>query len=42
MSNIDISQDSVKSITDKCNELKKLKKQIEDEEERIISFKTQS
>jgi len=26
MSNIDISQDSVKSITDKCNDYNKLKK----------------
>ena len=33
MSNIDISQDSVKSITDKCNHLKDLHKQIENKEE---------
>ena len=30
MSNIDISQDSVMSITDKCNDYNKLKKTIED------------
>ena len=35
MSNIDISQDSVKSISDKCNSLYTLKKQIEKEEESL-------
>ena len=39
MSNIDISQDSVRSITDKCNDYNKLKKTIEDEEERISLLK---
>tara|TARA_R110002050_G_scaffold184905_1_gene318604 strand:+ start:21 stop:680 length:660 start_codon:yes stop_codon:yes gene_type:complete len=39
MSNIDISQDSIKSITDKCNDYNKLKKTIEDEEERISLLK---
>ena len=39
MSNIDISQDSVRSITDKCNAYNKLKKTIEDEEERISLLK---
>jgi len=39
MSNIDISQDSVKSITDKCNDYNKLKKPIENEEERISLLK---
>jgi len=39
MSNIDISQDSVKSITDKCNDYNKLKKTIENEEERISLLK---
>ena len=39
MSNIDISQDSVKSITDKCNHLKDLNKQIEDQEEKLSLLK---
>ena len=39
MSNIDISQDSVKSITDKCNNLNTLRKTIEDEEEKISKLK---
>ena len=39
MSSIDISQDSVRSITDKCNDYNKLKKTIEDEEERISLLK---
>ena len=39
MSNIDISQDSVKSISDKCNHLKDLNKQIEQEEEKLSLLK---
>jgi predicted RNase H-like nuclease (RuvC/YqgF family) len=39
MSNIDLSQDSVKSISDKCNELKSLRKQIEDEEDKLSTLK---
>ena len=42
MSNIDISQDSVKSISDKCNHLKDLNKQIEQEEEKLSLLKAQS
>ena len=42
MSNIDLSQDSVKSISDKCNELKSLRKQIEDEEEKLSTLKKES
>ena len=38
MSNIDLSQDSVKSISDKCNELKSLRKEIEDEEKIVKLF----
>ena len=39
MSNIDLSQDSVKSISDKCNHLNKLKKEIEKEEESLSILK---
>ena len=42
MSNIDLSQDSVKSISDKCNELKSLRKQIEDEEEKLSTLKNKA
>jgi len=35
MSNIDLSQDSVKSISDKCNQLNTLKKEIEKDEENL-------
>src|SRR5210317_2514762 len=42
MSNIDISQDSVKSITDKCNHLKDLNKQIEDQEEKLSLLKNKA
>ena len=42
MSNIDVNQDSVKSITDKCNDLKSLRKQIEDEEEKISTLKNKA
>ena len=42
MSNIDISQDSVKSISDKCNQLKDLQTQIETEEEKLKKLKNQS
>ena len=35
MSNIDLSQDSVKSISDKCNQLNNLKKEIEKDEENL-------
>ena len=36
MSNIDINQDSVKSISDKCNNLKDLKQQVEEQEEKLL------
>jgi len=39
MSNIDLSQDSVKSISDKCNQLNKLRKQIEKDEESLSLLK---
>ena len=39
MSNIDLSQDSVKSISDKCNQLNTLKKQIEKDEESLTLLK---
>ena len=39
MSSIDISQDNVKSISDKCNTLKNLKKTIEEEDEKISLLK---
>jgi len=39
MSNIDLSQDSVKSISDKCNQLKTLKLQIEKDEESLSLLK---
>jgi len=39
MSNIDISQDSVKSISDKCNQFNTLKKQIEKDEESLSLLK---
>jgi|TARA_R100000654_G_scaffold6074_2_gene16226 hypothetical protein len=39
MSNIDISQDSVKSISEKCNHLKDLNRQIEQEEEKLSLLK---
>ena len=39
MSNIDISQDSVKSISEKCNQLKDLQKQIEDQEDKLKTLK---
>jgi hypothetical protein len=42
MSNIDISQDSVKSISEKCNQLKDLQKQIDDEEEKLKTLKNKS
>ena len=42
MSNIDLSQDSVKSISDKCNELKSLRKEIEDEEEKLSTLKNKA
>ena len=42
MSNIDLSQDSVKSISDKCNELKNLRKQIEDEEDKLSTLKNKA
>ena len=42
MSNIDISQDSVKSISEKCNQLKDLQKQIEDHEDKLKTLKNQS
>ena len=39
MSNLDISQDNIKSISEKCNDLNKLKKTIDDEEEKISKLK---
>ena len=42
MSNIDISQDSVKSISAKCNELKDLNNKIEQEEEKLSLLKHKS
>ena len=42
MSNIDISQDSVKSISEKCNQLKDLQKQIDDQEDKLKTLKNQS
>ena len=39
MSNIDLSQDSVKSISDKCNQLNTLRKQIEKDEESLSLLK---
>ena len=36
--NIDISQDSVKSISEKCNQLKDLQ-QIEDQEDKLKTLK---
>ena len=42
MSNIDISQDNVKSISEKCNQLKDLQKQIEDQEDKLKTLKNQS
>ena len=42
MSNIDISQDSVKSISDKCNQLKDLRSQIEEQEKKLSTLKNQS
>ena len=38
-SNIELGKDEVKSISDKCNELKGLHKQIEDKEEEISELK---
>jgi len=38
-SNIELNQDTVKSISDKCNELQSLRKQIEDAEEKISKLK---
>ena len=42
MSNIDINQDSVKSISDKCNHLKDLKKQVEEQEEKLSLLKNKA
>jgi predicted ribosome quality control (RQC) complex YloA/Tae2 family protein len=42
MSNIDISQDSVKSISEKCNQLKDLHKQIEEQEDKLKTLKNKS
>jgi len=39
MSNIDISQDSVKSISDKCNHLKSINNQIKEREEELSLLK---
>ena len=42
MSNIDISQDNVKSISEKCNQLKDLHKQIEEQEDKLKTLKNKS
>ena len=42
MSNIDINQDSVKSISDKCNNLKDLKRQVEEQEEKLSLLKNKA
>tara|TARA_R100000700_G_scaffold5516_1_gene8897 strand:+ start:5015 stop:5554 length:540 start_codon:yes stop_codon:yes gene_type:complete len=42
MSAIDINQESVKSISEKCNQLKDLQTQIEHVEERLKKLKNQS
>jgi hypothetical protein len=42
MSNIDISQDSVKSISEKCNELKDLQRQVDEQEEKLKTLKNKS
>ena len=42
MSNIDISQDSVKSISDKCNQLKEIHVSIKDAEEKLSSLKSKA
>ena len=42
MSNIDISQDNVKSISEKCNQLKDLQKQIEEQEDKLKTLKNKS
>jgi len=42
MSNIDINQDSVKSISDKCNHLKNLNEQIKDQEEKLSLLKNKA
>ena len=42
MSTIDINQDSVKSISEKCNQLKDVRTQIEESEEKLKTLKNQS
>jgi len=42
MSNIDINQDSVKSISDKCNNLKDLKQQVEEQEKKLSLLKNKA
>ena len=42
MSSIDISQDNVKSITDKCHQLQELQKQYKDIEEQLSKTKKSS
>ena len=42
MSNIDISQDNIKSISDKCNDYNKLKKTIEQEEKKLSLLKNKA
>ena len=41
MSSIDISQDNVKSITDKCHQLQELQKQYKEKEEELSKIKSQ-
>jgi len=36
MSSIDIDQDNIKSISDKCHQLNKLQQQIKDEEKNYL------
>ena len=42
MSSIDIDQDNIKSISDKCHQLNKLQQQIKDEEEKLSLLKNKA
>ena len=39
MSSIDINQDKIKSISDKCHQLNKIQKQIKEDEEKLSLLK---
>ena len=41
MSSIDISQENIKSITDKCHQLQQLQKQYKEKEEELSKIKSQ-